>query len=259
MTEPVGSVLRRTVEVMGTVVSLALVRPGRDEIEELRQAEAAVAAAAGVLHQADDTFSLWQPQSPMSRLRRGELSLGEAPPEVAEVLALCRSARQGSAGWFDPWAAPGGVDPTGLVKGWAAEQAMVALQGQGQGDAMVNAAGDIVCVGTGPGGRAWRVGIEDPLDPSRLLTVVEGWPAVATSGLYQRGEHIFCPHCGSGHGALSATVIGPELWLADALATAVVAAGPEAGLEVVEAVAGYEVLLTGADGARRASSGFPWA
>ena len=27
-----------------------------------------------------------------------------------------------SGGWFDPWAMPGGVDPTGLVKGWAVDR-----------------------------------------------------------------------------------------------------------------------------------------
>ena len=72
----------------------------------------------------DDVFSTWKPESPVSRLRRGEIGLGDAPPEVAEVLELCRRAREASDGWFDPWAMPGGVDPTGLVKGWAVERAL---------------------------------------------------------------------------------------------------------------------------------------
>jgi hypothetical protein len=34
----------------------------------------------------------------------------------------CEAAREASDGWFDPWAMPGGYDPTGLVKGWAVDQ-----------------------------------------------------------------------------------------------------------------------------------------
>ena len=48
----------------------------------------------------------------------------EGPPEVAEVLDLSAIAGDVSAGWFDPWAMPGGVDPTGFVKGWAAQRAL---------------------------------------------------------------------------------------------------------------------------------------
>ena len=39
---------------------------------------------------------------------------------MAEVLRPpAAQARDASGGWFDPWAMPGGYDPTGLVKGWA--------------------------------------------------------------------------------------------------------------------------------------------
>ncbi|MEI6725771.1 MAG: hypothetical protein WCN81_06075, partial [Actinomycetes bacterium] len=56
-------------------------------------ATVALARAVIALHEADRLFSTWKPHSPMSRLRRGEISLDEAPPEVAEVLELCRRAR----------------------------------------------------------------------------------------------------------------------------------------------------------------------
>ena len=52
--------------------------------------------------------------SPMARLRRPRYRAPSA-----------------SGGWFDPWAIPGGVDPTGLVKGWAVEQALVGRPARG--------------------------------------------------------------------------------------------------------------------------------
>ena len=76
------------------------------------------------LHRADQIFSTWRQDSPMSRLRRGELSLDEAPSEMTEVFEQCLVARSLSGGWFDPWAMPGGVDPTGYVKGWAAQRSL---------------------------------------------------------------------------------------------------------------------------------------
>lgn len=65
----------------------------------------------------------------------------------AEVLDLCENARRASGGWFDPWAMPAGVDPTGLVKGWAVEQALAVLHEAGMEAAMVNGGGDIAVFG----------------------------------------------------------------------------------------------------------------
>lgn len=100
---------------MGTVVTIDVYGgDGRRDDEE----DEALARARAILHEADEMFSTWRAESSVSRLRRGEITLEEAPAPVAEVLALCRTAREVSHGWFDPWAMPGGVDPTGLVKGW---------------------------------------------------------------------------------------------------------------------------------------------
>ncbi len=92
----------------------------------------------------------------MSRLRRGEISVSMAPPPVEEVLDLCATAHELSDGWFDPWALPGGVDPTGYVKGWAAQRALADLEDPAVAGAIVNAAGDIASsvVSVGPSGSA---------------------------------------------------------------------------------------------------------
>jgi thiamine biosynthesis lipoprotein len=193
----------------------------------------------------------------MSRLRRGELALRDAPPEMLEVLVACASARELSGGWFDPWALPGGVDPTGLVKGWAAERAAAELARWGVTAALVNAGGDIVTFGERAPGHPWQVGIRDPRRAHRVDAVVPVSGAIATSGAYERPGEVLDPHTGRPAQRLrAATVVGPQLGLADALATGLLAAGPD-GLEHVAAVPGYSARIVGPAGVVRLTPGFP--
>lgn len=224
--------------VMGTAVSIT-VEPGPDDTE-------AIAAACAVLHDADATFSTFKDGSLLSRHRRGELRSDELPPDLLEVLELSARAARLTGGYFDPWAMPGGVDPTGLVKGWAAQRASDRLLAHGLRDHVVNAAGDLVVAGL-PAPEApdqpWRVGISDPADPGALLGHVEltttaGRWAVATSGPAEQGQHVVDPRTGTlVAGVASASVLVREepsrpqagAW-ADACATALVAADGGAGL-----------------------------
>ena len=230
--------------VMGTMVSFA-VEPGA--VPEA-DANRAIRAACELLHRTDQIFSLWKPDSPMSRMRRGERV--DAPSEIDEVLELCAQARDLSEGWFDPWAMPGGVDPTGLVKGWAADQALGALASAGVEAALVNAGGDVAILP----GRRWRVGIRHPWRADALACIVDTDSALATSGCYERGAHLIDPRGGRSLAA-SATVSGPTLALADALATALAVAGDK-GLELVRSLDDYEGSLIRADGTEAATAGF---
>jgi thiamine biosynthesis lipoprotein len=170
--------------VMGTVVTIDIYggedTPGEDTYRRL-------GLARTILQRADAVFSTWRENSPMSRLRRGEITREQAPLEVAEVLEFCAKAREVSDGWFDPWAMPGGVDPTGYVKGWAAQCARDVLVSAGVSGAIVNAAGDIASFGGMGCAQPFRIGIVDPFSPSRLACVVELTGAIATSGAYERG------------------------------------------------------------------------
>ena len=250
---------------MGTIVTIDVytARPVTDE--ELVWLRGRLDRACAVLHRADEVFSTWRPHSPVSRLRRGEISLAQAPREVAEVAAGCAVARDLSGGWFDPWAMPGGFDPTGYVKGWAAQYALAEFSGTQELPegavlgTIINAAGDIASSGGMGHGQPFRIGIVDPAALRRLAEIVELTGAVATSGTYERGSHLIDPH--SGHPAAraaSASVTGPDLGLADALATALAVAG-EPALALVEPLSGYEALLIGFDGIKRWTGGFPFA
>lgn len=244
--------MRHAEHVMGTVVSFDL-RPG--DLDE-RAARAALKESCATLHEADAELSTWKPQSALSRFRRGKLDLADAPPCLAEVLRLSAVARELSGGWFDPWRMPGGVDPTGLAKGWIAERALERLRLAGVRAAMVNAGGDVVAFGEPDPGRRWRIGIQDPHTAHLLITAVELDGSVATSGAYERGHHVLDPHSGlPAHGLLSATVTGPELAFADALATGLFAAG-EGGLGSIESIPAYEGLVVRHDGELVATAAF---
>lgn len=228
---------------------------------EVGAAARALERAQASLRRVDDVFSTWKPDSPMSLLRRGEIELADAPPEVSDVLELCRRARDASDGWFDPWRMPGGVDPTGLVKGWAAERALDEFKSAGLPAAMVNAGGDIAVYGQPEDGQAWRIGVRHPLAADELIMIAEfeGQGAVATSGTYERGGHLLDPASGApADDLLSATVVGHDLAFTDALATAVFVSGG-ALLERVGELRGYHAIVVTRDGTLRASPGFPVA
>jgi thiamine biosynthesis lipoprotein len=246
-------VIRHAEPVMGTVVSFVV--HGGDLAES--SVRAALGRACAGLHEDDAMFSTWRADSPMSRVRRGELALRDAPPEIVEVLIACTAARELSGGWFDPWSMPGGVDPTGLVKGWAAQRAAAELARWGVAAALVNAGGDIVTFGQRAPGHPWQVGILDPRRAHRVDVVVPVDGAIATSGVYERPGDVRDPYTGrAAQGAHATTVIGPELGLADALATGLLAAGP-VGLEHVSAVPGYSARMVSAGGVVRVTPGFP--
>jgi len=241
---------------MGTVITIDIYTADGDASPVLMRA---LGTAQAILQRADAVFSTWNYDSPVSRLRRGEIASGQAPPEVADVIAGCAAARAASDGWFDPWAMPGGFDPTGYVKGWAAQRAARALRVPGARGAIVNAAGDIASFGALGPCAPFRIGIADPFARTQLAAVVCLAGAIATSGSYERGPHLIDPHTGQPTArAASASVTGPDLGLADALATALAVAGAP-GLALIEPLDGYEALIIGHDRQHRATAGFPFA
>ncbi len=82
---------------------------------------------------------------------------------------------------------------------------------------------------------------------------------MATSGTYQRGYHVVDPVTEApARELVAATVAGPSLAFADALATGLLASGGQA-LERVAANEGYSALIVDAAGRMRATPGFPVA
>jgi thiamine biosynthesis lipoprotein len=232
-------VIRDAKPLMGTVFSIA-VPDGTDPA----LFERAWAQACALLGRLEEIYSPFIADSPVSRVRDGRLEIAELDrqPDLTaaeaadfrEVLGLCAQLRRESAGAFDAWAVgdPPAFDPSGAVKGWAAERASRLLVERGLSAHLLNAGGDVRAHGGEANGEErWRVGVEDPHRPDRMLvTVVVTDGAVATSGTRQRGAHVWDPvaHAPAA-GLAQVTVVGPDLALADGYATAALALGPRAG------------------------------
>jgi thiamine biosynthesis lipoprotein len=187
--------------------------------------------AFDLVREADRLFSPFKEDSEVSRIRRSELDPAKADPLVQQVLTLCRQAGELTEGAFTDLLPDDhgvlGFDPTGLVKGWAADRAASRLADLQGASFCLNAGGDVVVGGSvveANGGPAavWRVGIEDPRDRSRIAEVVElHHGGVATSGTAVRGAHLYDPLTQTFvNRAGSVTVVGPSLIWADVWATA---------------------------------------
>jgi thiamine biosynthesis lipoprotein len=192
----------------------------------------------------DATFSTYRDDSEIARLARGERLA--AHPLVEQVLARCDALRDETAGYFDARAS-GALDPSGLVKGWAVEEAAKLIPH----DAYVNAGGDVRVNGR------WRLGVQHPRERDRVAAVIAVADAgVATSGAYERGEHVLDPHTGRPpDGVLSVTIVGPDLGTADAYATAAFAMG-RAGPDWTATLDGYEAMTILSDGTVLSTPGF---
>jgi len=236
--------------LMGTVISI--------DVRDMEVPSGAIDAAFAWLHQVDDRFSTYKPESEISRLGHGELTLEDCHPDVSQVLAICEELRIKSGGAFNAWRArvDGRLDPSGVVKGWAIDRAAAILEQAGAANFCINAGGDVLAHGIPEAGRKWRVGIRHPRDPQSVATVLEvSNLAVATSGRYERGDHIIDGRSGEpARGLLSLTVVGPRMTEADAYATAGFAMG-EPGIVWTATQAGYEAYGITQNGRARYTRG----
>ena len=147
-----------------------------DEIDRI------IAGVEAFFFDVDDELSTYKDTSSVSKIRAGKLKIDDAPDMVKEVWRGCLKARQLTFGSFDPWAVEGGFDPSGFVKGWAAEKAADMLVAAGCEKVQVNAAGDI-CLRGGP----WKIGVVNPDNRSEIVQVFECTDEnIATSGHYEK-------------------------------------------------------------------------
>ena len=163
------------------------------------------------------------------------------------------------------------VDLSAIAKGHGVDRVAMLLEERGHHDYLVEIGGELRGRGRNRAGRPFRVGIEEPTPQERAVrgAVELDGLALATSGNYRnfferdgrRYAHTLDPASGRpvSHNLLSVSVLHESCALADAWATALLAAGPERAWELAQR-AQLEVLLLvsgeGGEVVERATPGF---
>ena len=153
------------------------------------------------------------------------------------------------------------LDLGAIAKGYAADQAAEVLRRAGVGRAIIDLGGNILVLGTRPGGAPWRIGVQNPEKPrGQILGVIaaSGGATVVSSGAYerfftamdgQRYHHILDTATGRPvqNGLSQVTVMAKTSRDADALSTMLFALGLRAGLALAEKTPGAEALFVTED------------
>ncbi len=145
------------------------------------------------------------------------------------------------------------IDIGGAAKGYAADRAVRVLEENGIDNALVNAGGDMYCLGKRSAHELWKVGVQHPRDRNRtFLEIRLKDRAIDTSGDYERYftidgkrySHIIDPRTGYpiGDDVVSASVIAPDSTTADILATAMCILGEE-GFDIIKKSGGIDAVL----------------
>lgn len=238
---------------------------GRSELDDA-DVKKAIAESVAILHHADEVFSLYKEDSPLSRLARGETSIAELPSEVEYIWDECEKWEKVTEGWFSAMTPANTFDPSGLVKSWAAQKAADRMIELGVTDFAINAGGDILLSKNVSSGKPKRIGVGKPVSiaskDSGALVVLDlnetDFYAVATSGTTERGEHIWNPKAGrqNANQLLQVTVVARDIITADVFATAAFAAGNQADAFLDRHLDKLEAMLIDLNGDVYATKGF---
>ncbi len=165
------------------------------------------------------------------------------------------------------------IDLGGIAKGYAVDRAIRLLRQRHIRHALVSAGGDSRLLGDRRG-RPWMIGIRHPRDTpkqtveekARTSPVVLPLSdiAISTSGDYERYfirdgvryHHIINTKTGqSAHASQSATVIGPDASMTDALSTTVFILGAQKGITLINRLPDFDAVVIDAKGRLYYSAG----
>ncbi len=228
------TVMRDIFSTMGTVVSAEWTPALAPITSEL--------TIEGEFSKWDERFSLYRPESELSRIARGELNMTEASTQLRSVYEEAVDWRIRTNGAFTPHRPDGVIDLNGIVKALAIRRAGAVFDSVGITDWCINAGGDLLFAAEPFAADLFAadlfaaeslpriVGIVDPGNRSKLLcsvSLVAPHRAVATSGNSERGDHIWRSLAASDSTFSQVSVFADDIVTADVLATAIVSGGPE--------------------------------
>jgi len=210
----------------------------------------------GYFRKIDSQYSTYKKDSEISQINDG-LPKSKWSAEMKSVLGLCEQTRKCTGGYFDIMY-NGKRDPSGLVKGWAINNAANLLRKKKVMNFCIEAGGDIQVCGQDANHEPWTLGIRNPFNIDEIIkTITVTSEGVATSGTYIRGQHIYDPFKPDTtlSQVRSLTVIGPDIYEADRFATAAFAMGVD-GISFIKTVPGLEGYMVTDNKMATYTSGF---
>ena len=145
----------------------------------------------------------------------------------------------------------------GIAKGYAVERGVEIMRAHGVRHGRVTAGGDTRLLGDRRA-QPWMVGVRDPREEGVVsVTIPLEDEAISTSGDYERFfledgkryHHILQPSTGEPADSVrSATVVGPDAVITDALSTSVFVMGVDRGLRLIATLPDYEGIVIDAEG-----------
>ncbi len=240
--------MKQTCLLMGMPIAVEVVEPTvtQDDLDKVFAYFVSV----------DDTFSTYKATSEISKINRGELLAAQYSENMKSILALSEQTKKDTHGYFDIQR-DGIYDPSGIVKGWAVQNAANMLRAWGFRNFYIDAGGDIQLSGN-KDGNPWRIGIRNPFNRTEHVKVLALTNrGIATSGTAIRGQHIYNPYNRDTLllDSVSITVIGPNIYEADRFATAAFAMGKR-GIQYIEKLRGFEGYMIDAQARATFTSGF---
>ena len=205
----------------------------------------------------DKIFSTYKETSEISRINNGSLQKDAYSNDMKKIFTLAEQTKKETNGYFD-MQRDDLIDPSGLVKGWAIQQASELLKEKNLHNFFIEAGGDIQVSGLNEKGESWKVGIRNPFNRNEYVKVlVIKNKGVATSGTTIRGQHIYNPHNKekSLTDIVSITIVAENIYDADRFATAAFAMGEE-GINFVESHNKTEGYMIDKHGIATYTSGF---
>lgn len=140
-----------------------------------------------------------------------------------------------------------------IGKGYAADRGRDMMKAKGIEAGIVNASGDLSAWGSPPRSDVWKVGVNNPFKPHRMVKVLHlNEMAVATSGSYEkyaeingkRYSHIINPVTGyPATGLTSVTIYGPSAEIANALSTSIMVLGEKEGKKLIQRFPAYHYIF----------------
>ena len=247
-----------TFETMGTMVSIRIADAELGVNEKQDQIVAVLNEIEHEFGRLNEKFSLYLDDSEISQIARGELALADSSEEMREEYARALDWREKTDGAFTPHRPDNMIDLSGTIKAVAIDAASQILTQAGVTNFSVNVGGDLTSSGNQSAEETgWITGIIDPLDRATMLAAVRltpDFPAMATSGSAERGEHIWLrPETTKAF--VQTTVIGPDIITADVLATAIISGG-QATLDQITQNFDVAVMTVAPDGALQANARF---